>query len=363
MSDATATKSDNLPRRYALADLESFSRNALLAVGADQDTAEAATRAMMHATRVGIDSHGIRFLPHYAEILAEGRVNPRPKMTITRRFPVTATLDADYGHGALATYRAMDHAVDLAERNGIGTVGIVRSSHFGSGGAYAVAAAERGYVGLAMCNTDSFVRLHDGASRFHGTNPISCAIPNPGEKPWLLDMATSSIPRNRVVLYQSLRRELPPGVGSTADGEDTTDPAQVEMLAPLGGIFGFKGAALAGLIEIFSAVLTGMQLSFELAPMFEELDKTREMGAFVMALRPDAFVSRETFADGMHRYIDALRSSLARKGRQVMAPGDREWAEAKTRQASGAPLDPETLQAFEALAERYGLKLPSALDG
>ncbi len=349
--------------RYALADLERFSRQAFLAAGADEDTARAATRAMMHGTSIGIDSHGIRFLPHYVETVARGRCNGRPQMKIVRRFGAVATLDADYGHGALATYRAVDLACEMAETHGIGAVGVQKSSHFGSGGAFAVAAAERGMIGVVMCNTDSFVRLHDGAARFHGTNPISCAIPSPGERPWLLDMATSSIPRNRVMLYQTLGKSLPEGVASDSLGEDTADPHRVDMLAPMGGAFGFKGAALAGMIEIFSAVLTAQQLSFELAPMFENLDEPRDMGTFVMAVRPDAFVEPHAFDAGMRRYVDALRASPARAGCRVLAPGDREWQEADARVAEGAPLAPEALKEFETLAARYGLEVPKAVDG
>ena len=350
-------------QRFALDDLARFCSAALRAAGASAATADSVTRALVHGSRIGIDSHGVRFLPHYVETLLSGRVNPRPNLRMTRRFGAVATLDADYGHGALATYTAIHHAVDLAEDAGVGAVGIVRSSHFGSGGAYALAAAERDAIGVVMCNTDSFVRLHDGAARFHGTNPISCAIPNPGGRPWMLDMATSSMPRNRVVLYETLGRALPPGIASDGAGEDTTDPGKVEMLAPLGGAFGFKGAALAGMIEIFSAVLTGMQLSFELAPMFENLEETRDMGAFVLAIRSDAFVPPNVFADGMRRYLDALRASPARAGAEVLAPGDREWAEADARATLGAPLDPETVAEFRSLAERYGLEAPGALDG
>ena len=39
------------------------------------------------------------------------------------------------------------------------------------------------------------------------------------------------------------------------------------MLAPLGGEFGFKGAGLAGVAEIFSAVMTGMHISPDLMSM------------------------------------------------------------------------------------------------
>jgi LDH2 family malate/lactate/ureidoglycolate dehydrogenase len=146
-------------------------------------------------------------------------------------------------------------------------VAIRNSSHFGAAGAYALAAAEAGMIGLASCNADSIVRLHGGAARFHGTNPIAFAVPVAGARPWLLDMATSSIPYNRVQLYRSVGKQLPGGVASTADGLDTDAPELADMLAPLGGEFGFKGAGLAGLAEILSAVLSGMRLSHELAPM------------------------------------------------------------------------------------------------
>lgn len=363
MTVAAAATAPARPQRFALDDLERFCREAMRAAGGNAATADATARALVHGSRIGIDSHGVRFLTHYVETLLSGRVNPRPELRMTRRFASVATLDADFGHGALATYTAINHAVDIAEEAGIGAVSVIRSSHFGSGGAYALAAAERGAIGLVMCNTDSFVRLHDGASRFHGTNPISCAIPNPGGRPWLLDMATSSIPRNRVVLYETLGRALPPGVASDGQGRDTTDPAKVEMLAPLGGDFGFKGAALAGLVEIMSAVITGMELSFELAPMFENLEKTRDMGAFTLAIRTDAFVPPEVFAAGMNRYVAALRASPARAGAEVLAPGDREWAEADARAIAGAPLAPETVKEFQSIAERYGLEAPVALDG
>ncbi len=101
-------------------------------------------------------------------------------------------------------------------------------------------ATQRGMLALATCNSDSFVRLHDGAERFHGTNPLAIACPAPNN-PWLLDMATSAVPFNRVQLYRSTGDPLPEGVASDSAGADTVDPQKADMLAPLGGMFGFKG--------------------------------------------------------------------------------------------------------------------------
>ena len=357
---AVADQTGRHGARIGLDELARFCTAALSAVGADEATAEAATRAMIHGSRCGVDSHGVRLLPHYATVLREGRVNPRPTLAFASKGGAVATLDADDAHGALATYSAMDRAVEIAGGQGIGAVAIRKSSHFGPAGAYALAAAERGAIGIVMCNSDAFVRLHGGARRFHGTNPIACAIPNPDGEPWLLDMATSAIPYNRVKLYESLGVDLPEAVASDAEGRNTADPAAVEMLAPLGAAFGFKGAGLAGLVEIFSAVLSGMGLSFDLLPMGgPDLSTPRGLGAFVMAVRTDAFVDREIFDRGMRRYVGELRASATARGAEVMAPGDREWAEAERRTAYGAPVDPATMTEFRSLADRYGLEMPA----
>jgi len=344
-------------QHVALKDLDRFCRAAFLAIGADEATADAGTRAMLHGTRFGVDSHGVRLLPHYLKALEGGRLNRNPQLKKVGGFGAVEVLDADHAQGALGSYRGMERAVELARQFGLGAVAIRNSSHFGPAGAYALAAAEQGFIGMSFCNSDSFVRLHDGAMRFHGTNPISVAVPVAGGDPWFLDMATSAIPYNRVLLYRSLGIELPQGVASDGEGVDTISPEQTEMLAPLGGAFGFKGAALAGVAEIFSAVLTGMRLSFDIAHMDgPDFSTPRGLGAFVVAFNPDAFLDRAQFDAGMRRYVDTLRNSPARGDCRVMAPGDREWDVARQREAEGVILDPATATAFAELAERFGLE-------
>ncbi len=349
-------------QKYALDALKQFCHAVLRRCGADEATASAAARAMLHGTRLGVDSHGVRLLGHYVEAIVGGRINGTPTLKTAGGFGAAETLDADHAHGALATYTAMDRAVTNARKFGVAAVAIRNSSHFGAAGAYALEAARQGLIGIAFCNSDSFVRLHGGASRFHGTNPIAVGVPVAGQDPWLLDMATSAIPFNRVMLYRSLESPLPDAVASDVHGIDTHDAQAADMLAPLGGEYGFKGAGLAGLAEIMSAVVTGMRLSFELAPMFgPDFTKPRQLGAFVLAMMPEAFGDRATFDAGMTRYLEALRTSPVREGMGVMAPGDREWRVAADRDVHGVGLDPATLQSFQALAARYELALPGSL--
>lgn len=325
--------------------LERHVVDAFRKVGASEPSLQAATRAMMHASRLGVDSHGVRLTQHYCRMLVGGRLNKNPRLTIDQQGPSSATVDGDDGLGHYAAYRAMELACELAQETGLAGVGVRRSSHLGAAGAYALAGAERGFIGFATTNTDSMVPLFGGAAAFHGTNPLAFAAPIPGQKPWLLDMATSSIPMNRVFLHQSLDKDLPTGVAADSSGVPVTDPHQAEMVLPLGGAeYGYKGAGLAGVATLLSAVLMGTTLDPDFIPMVgaRDIGTPRNMGHFVLAISPDHFAGRAVFESGMSRYVDSLRNARARPGEQPMAPGDREWRQAELRSARGIPLDPDT---------------------
>lgn len=339
-------------------DMERFSREILAAVNADDPTINAVTKAVMHASVHGVDTHGVRLLPHYVKVIAGGRVNSNPQLRFSDGPGAVAVLDADDAHGARATYAAMDHAIGFARASGIGAVAIRASSHFGAAGAYAIEAARANMVGLAFCNSDAFVRLHGGAEPFHGTNPIAAAAPVNDDDPWLLDMATSSIPVNRVELSRALNIELPPEVASDENGKDTTDPHQFGMLAPLGGKnYGYKGAGLAGLSEILSSAFGNTPLSIELPSMAsEDVSTPRNLGAFVIAIDPNAFGGLTPFLNTMTRYLSAVRASRTAAGGVVMAPGDREWKEAKRRRQHGIIVDATSFRSFQELADKHALE-------
>jgi ureidoglycolate dehydrogenase (NAD+) len=273
-------------------------------------------------------------------------LNKNPQLVVDKRGAGSAMLDGDDGLGHYAAYKAVEVGMELAREAGVGAVGIRRSSHLGAAGAYALAGAEQGFVTFATTNTDSMVALFDGAQKFHGTNPLAFAAPVPGSRPWLLDMATSSIPLNRVLLHRSLDKALPEGVAATPDGQVTTDPHAADMLLPLGGTdYGYKGAALAGVATLFSALLTGTTLDPDFIPMYggDDTSTPRNMGHFVLVIDPDKFAGRDVFAAAITGYLTSLRGSPAREGGRVMAPGDREWEEVERRREQGIPVDPDTV--------------------
>jgi ureidoglycolate dehydrogenase (NAD+) len=332
-------KEDELRRRvYAI----------LTAAGADQPSAEACTRALVYASRVGLDSHGVRLTVHYAAMLKSGRINRRPKLTLQSTGPSTAMLDADDGLGHYGSYAAMEAACNFARTHGLGAVGVKRSSHFGAASSYAVVGAEAGFIALSTTNTDKLVTLHGGARSFHGTNPLCVCAPVPGQKPWLMDFATSAMSFNKVRLARALGLTLPEGVAADVEGNPTTDPAMTRMLKPMGQDVSYKGAALGGLATLLSAILTGTTLDHEMISMFHADDtKTpRNLGHFFLAINPDHFVGRVGYDAAMSRYIADLRKVTPRPGERVLAPGDREWETEAIRQRDGIPIDLETAESL-----------------
>jgi LDH2 family malate/lactate/ureidoglycolate dehydrogenase len=299
----------------------------------------------------------VRLLPHYVKVLQGGRVKGRPEMRFEARAAAVGRLDADHALGTAAGYRAMDEAMKLAEASGVGAVSVRNSSHFAAAGGYALAAAEHGYIGMALCNATSTVLGHGGRDGFHGTNPISFAAPLEGGRPYLVDMATSAIPVNRILQYRALDRELPADVVVDEEGRVTRDPHAAKSLLPLGGAgYGYKGAALAGMVTVLSAVLSGMRLDHELPEMFNSSwSEPRCLGQFFLALKPAAFVEEAAFQAQMRGYLDALRGQPAVPGERVMAPGDREWAVEEERLALGIPLDAHNWQVFGGLAQASGV--------
>ncbi|GBR02544.1 Ldh family oxidoreductase [Acetobacter oeni] len=334
------------PARFPEALLRERCETLLTRAGASPADASAITRALLHASLVGVDSHGVRLIPHYTDMLRSGAFNPTPNRTLRQTAPAAAMLDADNGPGHPASYEAMTEAVRLATKTGIGAVGVFRSSHFGAAGAYALAAAEQGLIGIVTTNSDSAVCLFGGAVPFHGTNPIAMAAPVAGANPWVLDMATSSIPFNRVKLFRSLGKPLPPGVAVDTGGHPTQDPEKAAFLQPLGGEeYGFKGAALAGVVAILSAVLTGAAIDPEMAPT--DAGTAQNVGHFFIAIDPEHFVGRAGYDAAMTRYLTRLRGSTpVDPNHPVMAPGDREWKEAADRTEHGIPVDPDTMRAL-----------------
>ena len=109
--------------------IEDFCLKLFDSIGADENVASACVSSVMHGTRFGVDSHGVRLIPHYIKVLETGRLNKNPSIKFKNLKLGSGLLDGDHSQGALPTYKAMDRAIKMAKKTGIAAIGIITVSY------------------------------------------------------------------------------------------------------------------------------------------------------------------------------------------------------------------------------------------
>jgi delta1-piperideine-2-carboxylate reductase len=160
-----------------------------------------------------------------------------------------------------------------------------------------------------------------GAKRaFFSTNPIAFAYPRPGKDPYVFDMATAAKARGDIGVAARDGHELPPGTGLDADGNPTTDAKKVHeggVILPFGG---YKGSAIATMIELLAAGLVGDYFSYE-AVKADNRDGGPAMGGeFILAMSPEVLTG-PGWADHSEAFLAELEGMEG-----VRLPGQRRFA-------------------------------------
>lgn len=325
-------------------------------VGVPAEHARMVATALVQTSLWGIDSHGIARLGHYLARIRAGSIAPDPVLRFVSTGPCTASLDGGHGLGIVVCTAAMAHAMSLARDNGVGIVGIGESSHAGAIGLYTRQAAAAGLIGFAFTHADSIVAPAGGTQKLLGTNPLSIAFPNADGEPLCLDMATSSIPWNRVMNARREGHDLPEGVAIDAQGVPTRDAPGAAALLPLGGRdYGHKGYALALMIDLLCGPLNGMPFADRIQPMFTDLQARRHLGSLVMALDPQRFAGGPTLAASVRELVATLR----RQPGEVLYPGEPEERRAALRGRSGIPVEAGLWTEFVDWSTRLAVPLPA----
>lgn len=326
----------------------------LSAWGLSADHAATTAGILTEADLMGIDSHGIAMLALYERQLQEGGANPRPDIRIVHDQAAVALIDADGGFGQVPSAMAAEMAGDRAEKFGIAAVAIRNSNHYGAAGIYARRLAERGLIGLSTSSVwRSAIVPTGGLEPRLGTNPIAFAAPCAGQRPFLLDMATSTAAIGKLKLAERADRPIPAGWALDRQGAPLLDPAKAlrdTLLVPLGG---HKGYGLATMVEILSSTLSGAAMT----PLREAPAGHHDVGHFVMAIDPALIRgSREEFAAEMSRMVDALRATPARnRSVPVMVAGDPEYRCEDERRARGIALPHKLERQLRDICDRAGL--------
>ncbi len=369
--------------------LRSFSSQVFQRLGIPQDQADDAADVLVWANLHGVDTHGVRNLKqYYVAQLKEGLIKPDAKIAIEHETPISARVNAGGGLGLSAACWGMRQAIAKAKESGSGFVSMNTSNHLGASGYFARRAVEHDMIGVSMTGyflpqtAEKGLLPTFGLSPMLSTNPLSVSFPTEEEPPFLLDMATSIVPYNRIQLMKEAGKPIPIGWALDQNHQPTADPDAVYYLLPLGGpreLGGHKGYGLALMVGIFCAVLSGgwfdpASMDGESSPEahghFHKSKDPSKAGAgytqtadahFFGAIRLDLFRSALDFKRGLDAMIRTIHSFPAEPGKErVLYPGEIEYETSQRRQREGIPIQEPIASDLKSLSKEF--ELPLALE-
>ena len=344
----------NIPAERVRAQIASI----LTAWGMDSALVRTTAEVMIETDLSGVDSHGVSMLMDYEASRTQGKLNLKARPRIVRDGPATALVDADAGLGHPAAVMGMELAIAKAAALGVGVVTVRNSHHFGAAGYYAGLALKRGFIGMVTSATRSVNTVPTrGAVPVLGTNPIAFAAPTRRNRPFLLDMATSSIAANKAKVYELNGKPLPAGWVLDASGTPVTDataamdilfkrgPNAGGGLTPLGGtaeMASHKGYGLSMMAHILGGALSGSSFS-PLRIRTQQAQDPDNLGHFFMAIDPKAFRDEGEFEDDLDAAIDVLHQTpSSNPAEPVLVAGDPEAEKRVQRLRDGIPI-PQSL--------------------
>jgi len=344
--------------------LKDFCVQVFQKMGISEEDARITANVLVTADLRGIDSHGVARLRRYVNGLRNGMMLAQPKIEVVTETPVTALIDAGAGLGQPVSHRAMEKAIQKAQDYGAGFVTVRNSNHYGIAGYYAMMALEHDCIGISMTNAAVLVVPTFGRDAMLGTNPIAVAAPADDEHPFVLDMATSTVPRGKLEVYSRLEKPLPLGWATDETGTPTHDADRVLEnfkqragggLLPLGGagelLRGYKGYGLAMWVDIFTALLSGAAYADTVYPKTPDgKPLPSKIGHFFGAWRVDAFRPADEFKAAMDDLQRRIKDTPKAEGETRIYVHARE----------GIPLNPKVAADLRAIGEELQVKYVSS---
>lgn len=294
-------------------------------------------KSMVAADLRGVDTHGMNRISSYMERIRQGVLDPKAEAILTEITPVVSQVDASNGFGFVAAQKGMAAAIEAAKVYGIGMSSVKHSNHFGMSAWLVQQALDADMMSLVFTNSSPALPVYGGRSKLLGVSPIACGAPGRGKSDFILDMAPSVAARGKI--YKAKRRgeKIPTDWALDAEGRPTDDPAAAleGVMLPMGGP---KGSALAIMMDVFSGVLSGAAFAGGVTNPYDP-SKPADVGHFLVAVKPDLFMSLDDFRDRMdHLYQRVVTSTKAAGVDRIYFPGEIEHEAQKTREEHGIPL-------------------------
>jgi 3-dehydro-L-gulonate 2-dehydrogenase len=323
--------------RVAFDELRDTLHRALATTGMDDDRARLCARLIAESSRDGVASHGLNLFPRLMTMIRSGVVEVHARASRVSAHGAIERWDGGRGVGALNAHEAMDAAITLSRRHGIGCVALANTNHWMRGGSYGWQAADAECIGLCWTNTLPNLPPWGADSPRLGNNPLVIAVPRPGGH-IVLDMAMSQFSYGALASYRTRGEPLPVDGGFDLQGCLTRDPSAIEASKRPLPIGCWKGSGLSMLLDMMAAVLSGGRATHEIPA-----DPEHETGLSQVFIAVDAAsLATRDEAAGM---IDRIVASTG-----VRYPGQRAADTRRANLSEGIAVDADAWRFAQACA-------------
>lgn len=324
----------------SIEELRELATRALMKANTSPENARLVAEALVAADTDGLSSHGVSRIPFYADQALSGKVNGQATPQLHTTGAAAIRVDAKDGFAYPAIRLGLERALTLVAGTGIIGVAITNSHHCGALGYHVEQVAMNGYIALGFSNTPSAMAPWGGHKGTFGTNPIAFACPRRSHAPLVIDLSLSKVARGKIMVAQQKGEPIPVGWALDQQGKATTDAnaAMAGTMVPLGDA---KGAALALMVEILTAALTGANFAYQASSFFTAEGPAPRIGQYFILINPTAFAG-EGF---LTRVEELLGEILGQQGTRL--PGDRRLAQREKSRSRGVSLSPALYQELQ----------------
>ena len=291
----------------SLDEIYALAKKTLIHNGCDNINAEAVANTVSFAERDGSISHGLFRVPGYVAALRSKKAKGNSRPTVEYRTQNTIRVDGDYGFAPIAIQIGIPVLVETTKKYGVGVLAITNTHHFAALWHETEALAENNLIGIACTAYMPSVAPAGATKPLFGTNPISFAWPRKNNTPVVYDMATASMAMGEVQVAARDGHKVPMGTGLNKDGEKTDDPSAIAnggVLLPFGG---YKGSAIAMMVELLAAGLVGDMFSFEAKAADNKDGGPARGGEFIMAFSPQ-LIAGDGWSEHAEKFFKQMES-------------------------------------------------------
>jgi len=238
------------------------------------------------------------------------------EITIVKDTKLSALINGEWNQGMVVMTQATELVINKAQEHGFGIVGTHKTkSSTGAIGYYAREIADAGLIGFVFSGSSEFMAMYGSYEPFFGTNPLAIGIPT-SDKPIVFDMATAAIAYYGILGAKTAGESIPEGVAYDSDGNITTDPAQA-LSGAIKTFGGYKGAALALIVEVLTRPLVGTSRNDD--------GTKNDWGDLLFAIDPELLVDDvESFRASVSDLITRLKTKKTLPDvDEILVPGER----------------------------------------